>query len=177
MPYVSDMTDPNLSHDPNSCSACRIIDDSDGKVDGHMFNLDHWDTSQERIHFKRFRNTQDKATDRVTDFAGSLNFFYIHLLWFVIWITLNTGTFGTHKFDKFPFGLLTMIVSLEAIFLSTLVMVSQNRQAKKLESRSQIDFESNLQSLVWSVHIADKLGVDVKHVEKLCRDVIDESRK
>jgi uncharacterized membrane protein len=70
-----------------------------------------------------------------------------------------------------------MIVSLEAIFLSTLVMVTQNRQAKKLESRSQIDFESNLQSLVWSVHIADKLGVDVKHVEALCAEVIQESRQ
>ena len=69
-----------------------------------------------------------------------------------------------------------MIVSLEAIFLSTFVMVSQNRQAKRSETRSQVDFESNLQSLIWSVHIAHKLGVNVNHVEDLCNEVIAASR-
>jgi uncharacterized membrane protein len=87
------------------------------------------------------------------------------------------GLFGASaKFDDFPFGLLTMIVSLEAIFLSTFVMVSQNRQAKRSETRSQVDFESNLQSLIWSVHIAHKLGVNVNHVEDLCNEVIAASR-
>ena len=65
-----------------------------------------------------------------------------------------------------------MIVSLEAIFLSTFVMVSQNRQAKRSEVRAQIDFESNLQSLIWSVHVGQALGIDIAHVEKLCADAI-----
>ncbi len=171
------MTDTNFSHNPNSCDACRIIDESDGKVDGRMFNLDHWDISQERMHFKRFRSREEKTTDKITGFAGSMKFVYLHLVWFFIWIMFHIGVLGSSGQFDVGYSTLTMIVSLEAIFLSTLVMVSQNRQAKKLESRSQIDFESNLQSLVWSVHIADKLGVDVKHVEDLCAEVIQESRQ
>jgi len=160
-----------------SCDACRIIDEADGTVDGKMFKLDHWGVSNARMHFKRFYTAQDIAADKVTKFAGSLNFVYLHSVWFVVWIAINVGLVGASaKFDKFPFGLLTMIVSLEAIFLSTFVMVSQNRQAARSETRSQVDFESNLQSLIWSVHIAHKLGVDVQHVEALCAEVIQESR-
>jgi uncharacterized membrane protein len=169
------MTNTDLS--AHSCDACRIIDESDGKVDGRMFNLDHWDISQERMHFKRFRSREEKTTDKVTGFAGSMKFVYLHLVWFSIWIMFHIGVLGSSEKFDIGYNTLTMIVSLEAIFLSTLVMVTQNRQAKKLESRSQIDFESNLQSLVWSVHIADKLGVDVKHVEALCAEVIQESRQ
>ena len=128
----------------HSCDACRIIDEADGTVDGKMFKLDHWGVSNARMHFKRFYTAQDKAADRVTKFAGSLNFVYLHSVWFVVWIAINVGLVGASaKFDKFPFGLLTMIVSLEAIFLSTFVMVSQNRQAARSETRSQVDFESN----------------------------------
>ncbi len=170
------MTQTNESNH-HSCDACRIIDEADGTVDGKMFKLDHWGVSNARMHFKRFYTAQDKAADRVTKFAGSLNFVYLHSVWFVVWIAINVGLVGASaKFDKFPFGLLTMIVSLEAIFLSTFVMVSQNRQAARSETRSQVDFESNLQSLIWSVHIAHKLGVDVQHVEALCAEVIGESR-
>lgn len=161
----------------HSCEACRIIDEADGTVDGKMFKLDHWGVTNERLHFRSFYTAQDKAADKVTQFAGSLNFVYLHSVWFIIWIAINVGLFGASaKFDDFPFGLLTMIVSLEAIFLSTFVMVSQNRQAKRSETRSQVDFESNMQSLIWSVHIAHKLGVDVQHVEALCAEVIGESR-
>jgi uncharacterized membrane protein len=169
------MTNTDLS--AHSCDACRIIDESDGKVDGRMFNLDHWDISEERMHFKRFRSREEKTTDKVTGFAGSMKFVYLHIVWFSIWIMFHIGVLGSPGQFDVGYSTLTMIVSLEAIFLSTLVMVTQNHQAKKLESRSQIDFESNLQSLVWSVHIADKLGVDVKHVEALCAEVIQESRQ
>jgi uncharacterized membrane protein len=61
--------------------------------------------------------------DRITQFAGSMVFVYLHVLWFFLWIA-----FGV---EKFPFGLLTMIVSLEAIFLSTFVLISQNRADEK----------------------------------------------
>ena len=69
----------------------------------------------------RASSVQNRIADAVTAFAGSMAFVYIHIFWFIVWIV--TQPFG----DKFPFGLLTMIVSLEAIFLSTFVMISQNR--------------------------------------------------
>jgi uncharacterized membrane protein len=68
---------------------------------------------------KRAENVQNRIADQITDFAGSMWFVYIHIIWFSSWIG-----FGV---EKYPYGLLTMIVSLEAIFLSTFVMISQNR--------------------------------------------------
>jgi uncharacterized membrane protein len=68
---------------------------------------------------QRHESLQNRVADRVTDFAGSMVFVYVHIAWFIVWISSGV--------EKFPFGLLTMIVSLEAIFLSTFVMISQNR--------------------------------------------------
>jgi uncharacterized membrane protein len=72
---------------------------------------------------RRAQNAQNRIADRITTFAGSMAFVYIHIIWFGCWIG-----FGV---EKYPFGLLTMIVSLEAIFLSTFVMISQNRAEAK----------------------------------------------
>jgi len=72
---------------------------------------------------QRAENAQNKISDKITAFAGSMAFVYIHVIWFGCWIG-----FGV---EKYPFGLLTMIVSLEAIFLSTFVMISQNRADAK----------------------------------------------
>ena len=163
--------------DHGQCKACSIVDKLDGKIDGRVFNLEHWHVPDERHRFRKVRALEDKISDKITAFAGSLYFIYLHVLWFGIWIADNVGLFGERVvFDGFPFGLLTMIVSLEAIFLSTFVMVSQNRQTARAEVRAQIDFESNLQSLIWSVHLGAALGIDVEHVERLCQQAIAESR-
>ena len=68
---------------------------------------------------ERARSAQNRIADMITAFAGSMTFVYIHLLWFAAWIIFRV--------EAYPYGLLTMIVSLEAIFLSTFVMISQNR--------------------------------------------------
>jgi uncharacterized membrane protein len=83
-------------------------------------------------HDTRAEHLQNRIADRITEFAGSMRFVYLHLMWFGVWIALNVGLIGK-GFDPFPFGLLTMIVSLEAIFLSTFVMISQNRADQKRE--------------------------------------------
>jgi uncharacterized membrane protein len=72
---------------------------------------------------KRAESAQNRIADRITAFAGSMAFVYIHVVWFACWIGLGV--------EKYPYGLLTMIVSLEAIFLSTFVMISQNRADTK----------------------------------------------
>ncbi|WP_207709934.1 DUF1003 domain-containing protein [Actinomadura macrotermitis] len=110
----------------------------------------------------RRRRIQDRVADRITAFSGSIPFIYLHVVWFTGWIAYNTAV--TPAFDPFPFGLLTLIVSLEAIFLSTFVMLSQNREALRSEIRSQIDFETNVLSEVWLEAMADKLGIDIDEV-------------
>ena len=163
---------------PLDCKACAAIDALDGKIDGKIYNLDHWNVRNERKHFASLLEREDLVADRITKFAGSLNFIYIHAVWFGIWVAANVGVFGASlKFDEFPFGLLTMIVSLEAIFLATFVMVSQNRQSARADLRAQVDFEANLQSLIWTVHVGHALNIDVKHVGDLCKAAIEESRK
>ncbi len=99
-------------------------------------------------------------------------------MWFFIWVALNVGLFGeAARFDPFPFGLLTMIVSLEAIFLSTFVMVSQNRQAARSDLRAELDFETNLRAEIWAIHIGAALGIDHDHVETVVREAIEASRQ
>jgi uncharacterized membrane protein len=73
----------------------------------------------------RAESVQNRIADRITAFAGSMRFVYLHAIWFACWIGLGV--------EAYPYGLLTMIVSLEAIFLSTFVMISQNRADSKRE--------------------------------------------
>mgnify|MGYP003450180146 FL=1 len=72
---------------------------------------------------QREKSAEDRVADTITRFAGSMQFVYLHVVWFTAWIALGV--------ERYPFGLLTMIVSLEAIFLSTFVMISQNRADEK----------------------------------------------
>ena len=99
---------------------------------------------QLRLKESHERTLQDRVADSVTSFSGSMIFVYLHIAWFLIWIFLNTGHFGVQPFDPFPYGLLTMIVSLEAIFLSTLVLITQNRQGVEGEHRADLDLHIGL---------------------------------
>ena len=78
---------------------------------------------------ERAKSVQNRIADAVTRFAGSMPFVYLHIVWFALWIGFRV--------EKYPYGLLTMIVSLEAIFLSTFVMISQNRADAKRESLAE----------------------------------------
>jgi uncharacterized membrane protein len=83
---------------------------------------------------QRAENVQDRIADTITAFAGSMLFVYIHIIWFACWIG-----FGV---EKYPFGLLTMIVSLEAIFLSTFVLISQNRADAKRQVIADLEWKT-----------------------------------
>jgi uncharacterized membrane protein len=163
---------------PFTCPACRAIDRADGVEDGNLFPVLATRVTHERKALQAVIDAQDRIADKVTSFAGSLNFVYIHSVWFGVWILLNVGLVGAGlEFDKFPFGLLTMIVSLEAIFLSTFVMVSQNRQSERADVRSQLDFETNLRAEIWAIHIGQALNIDVDHVEQVVRKAIEGSKQ
>lgn len=113
------------------------------------------------------RGIQDRAADWITAFAGSPAFIHVHTLWFLLWVILNTGWLGVRAFDPFPYGLLTMVVSLEAIFLSTLVLITQNRVSAEAERRTELDLQIGLiteheltRVLQMLGAIQDKLGID-----------------
>jgi uncharacterized membrane protein len=109
---------------------------------------------------ERASKTQNRIADAITRFSGSMAFVYIHIIWFGAWIG-----FGV---EKYPFGLLTMIVSLEAIFLSTFVMISQNRadvkhqvladeqwstvQEEDRQNRQLLDISQQILDLTKAVH-------------------------
>jgi uncharacterized membrane protein len=88
-----------------------------------------------------------RVADALAAFSGSIPFLIFHVLWFAVWIPTNMGWIHwIHAFDPFPFGLLTMIVSLEAIFLSCFVLISQNRQAAKDRIRSDVEYAANIRA-------------------------------
>ena len=82
---------------------------------------------------RRAEKVQNRIADHITLFAGSMAFVYAHVVWFSLWIGLGV--------EKYPYGLLTMIVSLEAIFLSTFVMISQNRADAKRQALADHQWE------------------------------------
>jgi uncharacterized membrane protein len=119
---------------------------------------------------------EERATfvQRVADwlawFSGSMLFLLLHALWFGAWIALNVGILnipGLSGFDPFPFGLLTMIVSLEAIFLSTFVLISANRQTEKDKVRADIEYDVNIKAEMEVAYLHDK--ADHLHEEMLRR--------
>jgi uncharacterized membrane protein len=128
---------------------------------------------ERRAVIRRRTRLGDRISDGITDFAGSLTFVNLHVIWFTLWIVANV-TFW--RFDPFPFGLLTLIVSLEAIFLSTFVLISQNRESARSERRSEIDFETNVLSEVWLEAMADKLGIDVDQVHATAENRITQAK-
>jgi uncharacterized membrane protein len=120
-----------------------------------------------RLRTARERSPQDRIADTVTSFSGRMFFVYVHIVWFGVWILLNSGYFGAHPFDPFPYGLLTMIVSLEAIFLSTLVLITQNRLSEEAERRADLHLHVGLlaeheltRALQMLDAIQDKMGID-----------------
>lgn len=121
-----------------------------------------------RVRQKAFReqSLQDRVANGMTSFSGSMTFFYVHIAWFLVWFILNTGHLGMEPFDPYPYGFLTMVVSLEAIFLATFVLISQNLLAKEAERLADLSLQTGLLSeheltrvLQMLRAIQDKLGI------------------
>jgi len=125
------------------------------------------------------RTIVQKVADWIADFSGSLTFLFIHVGLFFVWIMLNVEPLGSRigaagNFDPFPFGLLTMAVSLEAIILSVFVLLSQSRQVARDRVRNEIEYEVNLKAELEIAHMHEK--VDHMHAEIMQRlDKIERS--
>jgi uncharacterized membrane protein len=98
-----------------------------------------------RRQFDQQRSLEDRIVDGITRFTGSTWFVYLHVLLFGGWIVLNVGLIpGVRPFDPFPFVMLAMMASVEAIFLSTFILISQNRMAAASDRRAELDLQVSL---------------------------------
>jgi uncharacterized membrane protein len=127
----------------------------------------HFVSKNLNTEFARIETIGLRSADVIAEFSGSITFVIIHVIWFWWWIHVNTGgaMFGIKDFDPYPFGLLTMIVSLEAIILATFILISQNRQAQKSELRAELDYQVNI-----------KTEKDVAEVLSLLKDLRSEGQ-
>ncbi|HET6976208.1 MAG TPA: DUF1003 domain-containing protein [Pyrinomonadaceae bacterium] len=125
------------------------------------------------------RRTTDRLAEKIAKFCGSMTFVWVHVVWFGGWILVNVIP-GMRHVDPFPFTFLTLIVSLEAIFLSTFILISQNQDSRISERRSHLDLQLNLLSeqentkMIAMLHaIAAKVGADLTqdpHLEALSEE-------
>jgi uncharacterized membrane protein len=116
---------------------------------------------------KRERTPSDLVAEAIANFCGSMTFVWVHVVWFGAWILINAVP-GIPHLDPFPFTFLTLVVSLEAIFLSTFILISQNHDMKISERRNHLDLQINLLSeqentkmIVMLQAIAAKVGAEL----------------
>lgn len=130
--------------------------------------LRHTATRNVNVEIEDRRTIVQKVADWIAEFSGSISFLAINSLIFFFWILLNVNVIpGLPAFDPFPFGLLTMAVSLEAIILSIFVLLSQNRQAAKDRVRADIEYDVNLKAELEIAHLHEK--TDHLHAEVQAR--------
>ena len=128
---------------------------------------------------KQERSRSDKVAEVIAKFCGSMTFVWVHIIWFGVWIVINIFP-GLAHIDPFPFTFLTLVVSLEAIFLSTFILISQNHDAKISERRNHLDLQINLLSeqentkmLAMLQAIAAKVGANLEedpHLQAMSAD-------
>jgi len=129
------------------------------------------------------RTFADRFSDAVTHATGSAPFALAHLGWFTGWLVINTGhLFRFKPFDPYPFSFLTLVVSLEAIFLTVFVLMSQNRMARQADKRAHLDLQVDLlaeQELTLVLYllraICQKEGVPIEKVSERMRELLRET--
>jgi uncharacterized membrane protein len=131
------------------------------------------------------RSPQARFADYVAKACGNPLFAYLHVLWFGAWLLWNTGVLGLDPFDPYPFSFLTLVVSLEAIFLSMFVLISQNHLGELSEQRADLDLQINLLNEYETTKIlriidaiADKMGLhegNDPELQELEREILPEN--
>src|SRR5215213_10907480 len=138
---------------------------------------------ERRQHDEKTKSAQDRVADAITRFTGSMPFVYLHLVVFGLWIAINLGWLPLPQFDP-SFVVLAMVASVEAIFLGTFILISQNRMAAMADKRAELDLQISLLAehevtkLVALVSaIAERLDVETEvdeEVPELKQDVAPE---
>jgi uncharacterized membrane protein len=105
----------------------------------------------------------DRVADKVTAFAGTMHFIYVHFVWWIGWFIVNSNLLHL-TFDKYPYNLLTMILSLEAILLATLIMISQNRQSARDKVQAEHQFEHQEKELIANTELTKEINELTKQI-------------
>jgi uncharacterized membrane protein len=117
-----------------------------------------------RAHARWFESLADK----IAEFIGRPHFIVVHAVWFALWVAINLGVISVvRRFDAYPFSLLGIILSIEAIFITGFLLISQNRQNEHSEKRSELDYEVNVHTFREIHEIGAKLDVMLERLEKL----------
>jgi len=136
---LSPIRDRVTSHDTNGDPAAKTNDRRQHSPSRRAGT--HQARQSLAAHHAEQRSSIERVADALTRGAASTPFLVFHVVWFATWILLNTGKLGIRPFDPFPFGLLTLIVSLEAIFLSIFVLMAQSRESKVAELREEVSLQ------------------------------------
>jgi uncharacterized membrane protein len=134
----------------------------------HLTNVQAIMDLERRTRAKR--STLDRVTDAVSALASSPAFIAVHVVWFAVWIGVNS--IGRATFDRYPFNLLTLVVSLEAIVLTGFVLMAQSRMTREADKRAHLDLQINLLAeqeltaiLTLQCRLAERAGIDVSDVD------------
>ena len=116
------------------------------------------------------RSLTDRLADGISAFVGSMQFVYIHIVWFAVWIAASSLPFipAAWRIDPFPFTFLTFVVSLEAIFLSTFILISQNHEEHIARRRNHLDLQINLLSEQENSQMLKMLDAIHRHLQIGC---------
>lgn len=161
------------------CEECDNPDDDQHWMRTNQFI--HFVTKNLNTEFETIETFSLQVADKIAEIAGNVWFSVVHIFLFAFWIYVNNGhpMFGLGVFDPFPYGLLTMWVSLEAIFLSLFILISQNRQSQKSELRAELDYQVNLKT---EKDVAEVLSIlrdmheEVKDIEEDTSELLEETQ-
>lgn len=110
----------------------------------------------------------ERIADRVAAFIGNPYFIVLHAVWFLLWVAINTGVITMSvRFDNYPFGLLGIILSIEAIFITGFLLISQNRQSSFAVKRSELDYEVNVRTFREIQSVKDLLQSMQQRIERI----------
>ena len=154
----------------------RAVDPSKGENGNETVHSNVLKIAQLEEEARNQRSVGEKIAELIAAFCGSMVFVYVHVVWFGAWIIVNSF-FPNLAFDPFPYTFLTLVVSLEAIFLSTFILISQNHETRLTERRNHLDLQVNMMAEQESTKTLDLLRRMATKMDVPCDDDVDELTK
>ncbi|MSQ47880.1 MAG: DUF1003 domain-containing protein [Deltaproteobacteria bacterium] len=173
------MATQSLAHDPITCPTCGGVNPSDAVFCDnpacHKALGEFRYVKEELLSEARWYET---LADRISDFIAKPHFLVAHSLWFVIWVAMNTGVLAiAQRFDEYPFGLLGIILAVEAIFITGFLLMSNNRQSAHANKRAELDYEVNVRTYRLINKADAVLSTVVERLERLEATLVTDTRE